>query len=99
MYHRGPDDAGAEFLKDGFVALGHRRLSILDLSSSGRQPMQVDQLWIVFNGEIYNYKELRLILESKGFALNQTVIPKYYFTDINTGVRTYATNLVVCSPS
>ena len=50
LYHRGPDDAGAEFLKDGFVALGHRRLSILDLSSSGRQPMQVDQLWIVFNG-------------------------------------------------
>ena len=68
LYHRGPDDAGAEFLKDGFVALGHRRLSILDLSSSGRQPMQVDQLWIVFNGEIYNYKELRLILESKGFC-------------------------------
>jgi len=56
--HRGPDDTGVHL--DGRVALGHRRLSIIDLSG-GRQPLSVDdkKLWITFNGEIFNYVELR----------------------------------------
>ena len=56
--HRGPNDAGAYF--DGPVALGHRRLSIIDLAG-GHQPMSNEDgsVWIVFNGEVYNYIELR----------------------------------------
>jgi asparagine synthase (glutamine-hydrolysing) len=58
LEHRGPDDEGSHF--DGPVGLGHRRLSIIDVAG-GRQPMcnEDGTLWIVFNGEIYNYVELR----------------------------------------
>jgi asparagine synthase (glutamine-hydrolysing) len=56
MVHRGPDDAGI-FIKDS-LALAHRRLSILDLSPAGHQPMSMNNNWIVFNGEIYNFIEL-----------------------------------------
>jgi asparagine synthase (glutamine-hydrolysing) len=64
--HRGPDDAGV--WEGGTCALGHRRLSIIDLSSSGRQPLSNDDqtLWITFNGEIYNFQSLRKELESLG---------------------------------
>ncbi len=68
LAHRGPDSAGA--FTDGPLYLGFRRLAILDLSPSGDQPMcdAPDGAWIVFNGEIYNYVELRAELESKGHA-------------------------------
>ncbi|MEO7998964.1 MAG: asparagine synthase (glutamine-hydrolyzing) [Gemmatimonadaceae bacterium] len=68
MRHRGPDDAGEWWSPDGRVGLAHRRLSILDLSPLGHQPMLTDdsQLAIVFNGEIYNFDELRSELEKKG---------------------------------
>jgi asparagine synthase (glutamine-hydrolysing) len=67
MTYRGPDDFG--FYQDGEVRLGHRRLSILDTSSAGRQPMETDdgQLIITFNGEIYNFITLRRDLEKKGY--------------------------------
>src|SRR5947199_4828689 len=63
--HRGPDDDGYFF--DGPVGLGFRRLSIIDLAG-GHQPMSdaEETVWIIFNGEIYNYKELRAELQSKG---------------------------------
>jgi asparagine synthase (glutamine-hydrolysing) len=66
LAHRGPDDEGLQVL--GPVVLGHRRLSIIDLRPDGHQPMvDVDgTLWITFNGEIYNYQELRRDLESVG---------------------------------
>lgn len=66
MYHRGPDAAGTVILNNGHVALGHRRLSIMDLRDSANQPMQLDNLFVTFNGEIYNYPELRKTLEKKG---------------------------------
>jgi asparagine synthase (glutamine-hydrolysing) len=68
MAHRGPDDAGVYTSPAGRVALGHRRLSIVDLSAAGRQPMSNEDgsLWIVFNGEIYNHAELRRDLERRG---------------------------------
>src|SRR5262245_24245450 len=68
LRHRGPDDEGAWWSADQRVGLGHRRLSIIDLSSAGRQPMTdaTGRLQIVFNGEIYNYQELRLELEGRG---------------------------------
>jgi asparagine synthase (glutamine-hydrolysing) len=64
VIHRGPDDEGYYF-GDNF-ALGHRRLSIIDLSKDGHQPMEKDGLVITFNGEIYNYIELRDELLSLG---------------------------------
>lgn len=65
--YRGPDDYG--FYEDGEVRLGHRRLSILDLSAAGHQPMLSDdgELAITFNGEIYNFLTLRQELEKKGY--------------------------------
>jgi asparagine synthase (glutamine-hydrolysing) len=65
MVHRGPDDEGYFF--DANLGLGFRRLSIIDLSG-GHQPMSdvEGKVWVVFNGEIYNYKELRAELEAKG---------------------------------
>src|SRR5947209_11266331 len=63
--HRGPDDEG--FFIAGPVGLGFRRLSIIDLAS-GHQPMAdaEETVWLIFNGEIYNYRELRRELQSKG---------------------------------
>jgi asparagine synthase (glutamine-hydrolysing) len=70
LAHRGPDDSGTLLLKQSpfQIALGHRRLSILDLSPLGHQPMQdpVTGSWIVYNGEIYNFRELRRELEHEG---------------------------------
>ncbi len=61
MRPRGPDGAGLWVSADGRAALAHRRLSIIDLSEAGAQPMATPDgsLRVVFNGEIYNYRELR----------------------------------------
>lgn len=69
MFHRGPDDAGIYISPDKVLGLGHRRLSIIDLSSMGRQPMSnaAGSIWVVFNGEIYNHMLLRKELENKGY--------------------------------
>jgi asparagine synthase (glutamine-hydrolysing) len=66
--HRGPDDAGALALLSDGVALSHRRLSIIDLTRAGRQPManEDDTVWITYNGEIYNHAALRKELEGTG---------------------------------
>lgn len=66
--HRGPDDEGIKLLDSGRVVLGHRRLSIIDLSPAGHQPMgdESGTLWIIFNGEIFNYIELAEELKQKG---------------------------------
>lgn len=70
LVHRGPDDAGRWLSADHRVALGHRRLSILDLSPTGHQPMvsPCGRYVIVFNGEVYNYLEVRAQLESEGLS-------------------------------
>ncbi|MBI5925025.1 MAG: asparagine synthase (glutamine-hydrolyzing) [Aquabacterium sp.] len=67
--HRGPDDAGVWCNEDATVLLGHRRLSILDLSPLGHQPMRspCNRFVIVFNGEVYNYVELRDELSGLGY--------------------------------
>ncbi|HOP47233.1 MAG TPA: asparagine synthase (glutamine-hydrolyzing) [Desulfobacteraceae bacterium] len=66
--HRGPDDSGVFFDEKAGVGLGHRRLSILDLTSAGRQPMASEdgKVYIVHNGEVYNFKEIREILRGYG---------------------------------
>jgi asparagine synthase (glutamine-hydrolysing) len=84
MYSRGPDGEGEWLSKDGRVGLAHRRLSIIDLSPAGAQPMfnEDKSLAIIFNGEIYNYRELRADLEKSGrrfFSQSDTeVILKLY---------------------
>lgn len=65
LSNRGPDDEGYFFQSP--VGLGHRRLSIIDLTEGGHQPMHFENLVIVFNGEIYNYKEVRKELETLGY--------------------------------
>ena len=72
LTHRGPDDAGLWMCPNGRVGLGHRRLSVIDLSTAGHQPMvSADGRYtIVFNGEIYNYRELRDELQLLGFQFH-----------------------------
>src|SRR3972149_10162395 len=64
--HRGPDGEG--FYTDNFVGFGHRRLAIIDLSPTGHQPMMTadGQYVIIYNGEMYNFQELRVELEGLG---------------------------------
>jgi asparagine synthase (glutamine-hydrolysing) len=82
LAHRGPDDEGRIFIStknndahaaagvngSSDLAFGHRRLAIIDLTAAGNQPMcnEDGALWITYNGEIYNFRELRLVLEGRG---------------------------------
>ena len=79
--HRGPDGEG-HFI-DVNVGLGHRRLAIIDLSKSGHQPMQIDNMAITYNGEVYNYIEIRKELQEKGIVFNTQ-------TDTEVILRAYA---------
>lgn len=68
LVHKRPDGFGTQFLAGNKIAFGHRRLSIIDLSESGKQPMSIDngQYCITYNGEIYNFKILKFELEKRG---------------------------------
>jgi asparagine synthase (glutamine-hydrolysing) len=72
IVYRGPDDGG--IYTDGPIGLGHRRLSIIDLSEKGHQPMLTSdgEICIVFNGEIYNFQEIRKQLLAKGYSFTST---------------------------
>ncbi len=74
LRHRGPDDAGSWIDAEAGVALGHRRLSIVDLSEQGRQPMvSSDGRYVLdYNGEIYNHRDLRRSLERDGARFRGT---------------------------
>lgn len=82
--HRGPDDSGSYINARGQVGLGFRRLAIIDLSPAGHQPMSNEDgsVWLVFNGEIYNYADLRPALLAKGHRFashsdSETIIHHY----------------------
>lgn len=79
--HRGPDDEGQYI--DGNIGLAHRRLSIIDLSFKAKQPMvsEKNDMVISYNGEIYNYKELKLVLEKRGYI---------FYSDSDTEVVLYS---------
>ena len=84
LSQRGPDGQGTVFLEGERVALGHRRLSIIDLSDAGEQPMTNEDgsVWLTFNGEIYNYQSLRRRLEQRGHVFqsdsdSETLIHAY----------------------
>lgn len=74
MVHRGPDGYGLWISDDRKVGFGHRRLSIIDLSDAGKQPMSNPEktIWITFNGEIYNHMEIRSELESLGYKYHSS---------------------------
>lgn len=69
LAHRGPDGSGIWEGNENEVMFGHRRLSILDLSDAGKQPMHSERYVITHNGEIYNFKEIRKELETKGYVI------------------------------
>ncbi|MFT5465342.1 MAG: asparagine synthase (glutamine-hydrolyzing) [Verrucomicrobiales bacterium] len=71
---RGPDGADSKFFREGRVALGHRRLAIVDLSEAGAQPMcnETGDVWLTYNGELYNHETLRTELERLGHRYNST---------------------------
>lgn len=72
MEHRGPDDSGTYCLSN--IGLGHRRLSIIDVSKRGHQPMCDDKksVYIVYNGELYNYLSIKADLQKRGYHFNST---------------------------
>ncbi|WP_338647714.1 asparagine synthase (glutamine-hydrolyzing) [Flavobacterium sp. KS-LB2] len=74
LAHRGPDGKGVFFEKTdrGSIGLGHTRLSILDISALGQQPMQYEHLTIVLNGEIYNFKTIQEELKALGYAFTSS---------------------------
>jgi asparagine synthase (glutamine-hydrolysing) len=87
--HRGPDDEGFHF--DGPLGLGFRRLSIIDLSLAGHQPMSdlAETVWVAFNGEIYNFQALRRELESRGHVFrsnSDTEVIVHGYKEWGTGV-------------
>jgi asparagine synthase (glutamine-hydrolysing) len=84
LAHRGPDGNGFHISENQGIVLGHRRLKIIDLSENASQPMsnQDGSIWLTYNGEIYNYKELDAILKSKGYVYrsqsdSETIIHAY----------------------
>jgi asparagine synthase (glutamine-hydrolysing) len=70
MFHRGPDGSGYELLNDNTLGLGQRRLSILDLSILGKQPMSYadGRYWITYNGEVFNFESIKSELMHKGYV-------------------------------
>ncbi len=96
LERRGPD-AGGAWANDG-VALGHRRLSIIDLSTASAQPMLDVELSLVFNGAIYNYRELRAQLIEFGHHLHRMVIPRSFSKPIVNGVKTVLAIYMACLP-
>ncbi len=90
LKHRGPDDEGIEIfsLDSCSIFLGHRRLSIIDISSNGHQPMLYEHLAIVYNGEVYNFKDIRQDLISEGYSFDsnsdtEVILKSYHLWGID----------------
>ncbi len=98
IVHRGPDDEG--FFVEENVGLAMRRLSIIDIQT-GHQPISNEDgsVWIVFNGEIYNHKDLRKDLESRGHRYRTRAIPKRLFICMKNMETTASDTCVACLPS
>ena len=87
LAYRGPNDEGI-FVNSKAqnpkvqVGLGHTRLSVIDLSNAGHQPMcnEEETIWLVFNGEVYNFKELRTELETKGHRFRSNTDSEVVYT-------------------
>ena len=89
--YRGPDDEG-QYLKEfsnTIVGLGMRRLSILDLSPLGHQPYQYNDLTLIYNGEIYNFQEIREKLIKRGYTFKSN-------SDTEVIIKSYEANGIAC---
>ena len=102
LAHRGPDDSAVYLRHQGRVGcgLGHRRLSIIDLTEAGRQPMSNEDktLWMVFNGEIYNFAALREELERKGHRFRSRTDSEVISTSLRKRDRPASPASSGCSP-
>ena len=98
MAHRGPDGEGYGMYETAHatIGLGHRRLSIIDLTAGGHQPKTFDSLHLTFNGEIYNYAEIKKELEAKGTSLTARAILKLFYTLITNGEQQLCKSSSVC---
>ena len=100
IHHRGPDHNG--FYRDDFASLGHRRLSIIDLSA-GQQPMSNEDgtRWIIYNGEVFNHAGLRPELEQAGITTRPGATPKPSCTPTKSTVPGVSSGSAAClhSPS
>ena len=92
LRHRGPDDEGEIILdySEVSVGFGHKRLSVIDLSPAGKQPMtnEDETVWITFNGEIYNFQEIRKKLKAKGHTFrsqSDTEVIVHLYEELGTG--------------
>ena len=90
LKHRGPDDEGVEVFSLDLcsIFLGHRRLSIIDISSNGHQPMLYEHLAIIYNGEVYNFKDIRQDLISEGYSFDsnsdtEVILKSYHFWGVD----------------
>lgn len=90
LAHRGPDDSGYKSFDNDKIWLGHRRLSIIDLSKDGHQPMPYlsERYWITFNGEIYNYSNIKNQLLKKGYTFKtktdtEVILAAYHEYGVN----------------
>src|SRR5262245_37413458 len=101
LLHRGPDDRGIYVSRDGRAGLVHTRLAILDLSPLGHQPMSsVDgRFHITFNGEIYNFRELRQELEAEGEKFHTQSDTEVLLACISLNDLVLSGSLPGCSPS
>ena len=101
MVHRGPDGEGQWLSADGRVCFGHRRLAIIDLTDRAAQPMQDAQgsLSITYNGEIYNYKEIRAELAEAGSGSIPIAIRRSFLNPIVNGGTPASTGSMGCSHS
>src|SRR5881396_470449 len=100
MGHRGPDGEGFWTEPRGRVAFAHRRLSVIDIAG-GRQPMCSDdgRIALVFNGEIYNYRELRRALSDQGVRFHTAWTPRYCCGCTSAAAARRCTISAACSPS
>ncbi len=99
MMHRGPDASGYWKDSKNRCFLAHRRLSIIDTSSYGNQPMvSANGRWVItFNGELYNFLELRSLLEAKVSLSKGKVIQRFFSKRLRYGELTPYINLMVCT--
>jgi asparagine synthase (glutamine-hydrolysing) len=99
LRHRGPDDEGV--WTDGRAGLAHARLSVIDLSPAGHQPMASADgtAWITYNGEIYNFAEIRQELEALGYAFRSRSDTRSLSMVGRPGDPRFSRGCAACSPS